>query len=823
LGERYVCVHGHFYQPPRENAWLEAIEAQDSAHPYHDWNERITAECYEPNTVSRILDGQDRIVEIVNNYSRISFDVGPTLLGWMKDKAANVYRAILDADRESQRSFSGHGSAMAQPYNHMILPLANRRDKYTQIAWGIRDFEHHYGRRPEGMWLPETAVDLESLDIMAELGVRFTVLAPTQAQRVRRMAARQWQEVRPEAVDPTTAYRQRLSSGRSIAIFFYDGPISRAVAFERLLARGENFANRLIGGFSDDANAGRRWPQLVHIATDGETYGHHHRYGDMALAYALEYIQKNGLARLTNYGEYLGKYPPSHFAEIAENTSWSCGHGVERWQSNCGCSTGAHPGWSQAWRAPLRAALDWLRDELGPRYETKAAEYLKDPWAARNDYIQVIHDRSPESVGRFFSKNASRQLTREDQSTALRLLELQRHALLMYTSCGWFFDDLSGIETVQVIQYAGRALQLAQDLFGHPLETPFLDRLELAKSNVPDPANGRVLYEKLVKPAFVDWKELGAHYVVSSLFEPYADRARVYCYDVEREDHHLLESGKTKLVTGRARLTSVVTWETAVMSFGAVHFGDHYVNAGVREYRGEDAYQSLLQNVAEPFERGDLPQVIRVFDQHFGESNYSLRSLFRDEQRRILNRILSSTVESAEAAYRQLYEQYAPTIRFIADLGIPAPRALSTAAEVVINGNLRDAFEKDDLDMKRIKGLLNAARVDAVTLDPPTLAFALQGTIERLAERLLQDPDNIAAIQELLDAIELTRSLPFRVEIWKVQNGYYRLLQRVYQDFQTRAERGDEPAKEWVRLFTLLGEKLAVNVESVRQGLAPSS
>jgi hypothetical protein len=331
-----------------------------------------------------------------------------------------------------------------------------------------------------------------------------------------------------------------------------------------------------------------------------------------------------------------------------------------------------------------------------------------------------------------------------------------------------------------------------------------------------------VLYEKLVKPAFVDWKELGAHYVVSSLFEPYPDRARVYCYDVQQEDHHMLESGKTKLVTGRARLTSVVTWETAVMSFGAVHFGDHYVNAGVREYLGEDAYRGLLENVTEPFERGDLPQVIRVFDQHFGESNYSLRSLFRDEQRRILKRILSSTVESAEAAYRQLYDQHAPTIRFIADLGIPAPRALSAAAEVVLNGNLRDAFEKDDLDMRRINGLLNAARVDAVTLDPPTLAFALQGTLEHLADRLFQDPANVASIQKLLDAIELTRSLPFRVEIWKVQNGYYRLLQRVYQDFETRAQRGDESAKEWVRLFTLLGEKLAVNVESVRQGLVPS-
>lgn len=816
MSERYVCVHGHFYQPPRENAWLEAIEAQDSAHPYHDWNERITAECYEPNAVSRILDDQDRIVEIVNNYSRISYNVGPTLLGWMKEKASNVYQAILDADRESQKSFSGHGSAMAQAYNHMILPLANRRDKYTQIVWGIADFEHRFGRKPEGMWLPETAVDLESLDIMAEMGIRFTVLEPSQAHRVRKMAARHWRDVTGGRIDPTTAYRQRLSSGRSIALFFYDGPISRAVAFEQLLARGEDLANRLIGAFSAD---GRSWPQLVHIATDGETYGHHHRHGDMALAYALEYIQKNNLARLTNYPEYLEKQPPSHLVQIYENTSWSCVHGVERWRSNCGCNSGAHPGWNQQWRAPLKRALDWLRDEVAPRYEAKASEFLRDPWKARDKYIEVILDRSQENLDRYFAENSIRPLSPEEQSIVLRLLELQRHALLMYTSCGWFFDDISGIETVQVIQYAGRVLQLTQSLFGESLEGPFLEQLQSAKSNLPEPANGRAVYEKFVKPAMVDWEEMGAHYVVSSLFETYPEKARVYCYEVERQDYDVREAGKTKLVTGRADITSVITQESAVMSFGALHFGDHNVAAGVREFLGEDAYSSLQQEIAEPFEHGDFPEVIRVFDRHFGESNYSLRSLFRDEQRKVLNWILSSTLESAEGVYRQLYEQNAPTIRFIAALGMPVPPSLSLGAGVVVNGNLRDAFEKEPLDIERIDGLLQSAKADGIVLDPPILAFALRGTIERLSERLTNDPGNLELIQELLGAIELRHSLPFEVEIWKVQNGYYRLLQSSFQDFQSRAETGDDSAKEWVKLFTELGEKLGVNVEVVQQGL----
>ncbi|MCA1724656.1 MAG: glycoside hydrolase, partial [Thermomicrobia bacterium] len=354
MTNRYVCIHGHFYQPPRENPWLEAIELQDSAYPYHDWNERITAECYAPNAASRILSGAGRIAQIVQNYARISFNFGPTLLAWMEAQAPDTYAAILDADRESRDRFSGHGAAMAQVYNHIILPLANRRDKWTQIHWGIADFTHRFGRAPEGMWLSETAVDLETLDILAEQGIAFTVLAPSQAGMVREIGAEEWEDVSGARIDPTRAYVQQLPSGRTIALFFYDGPISRGVAFEGLLDRGENLVNRLLGAFSDE----RDWPQLVHIATDGETYGHHHAHGDMALAYALHHIEAHDLAHLTIYGEYLERFPPTHEVQIIENTAWSCDHGVERWRSNCGCNTGGRPDWNQQWRGPLRAALD---------------------------------------------------------------------------------------------------------------------------------------------------------------------------------------------------------------------------------------------------------------------------------------------------------------------------------------------------------------------------------------------------------------------------------------------------------------------------------
>ncbi|MFC1929097.1 DUF3536 domain-containing protein, partial [Chloroflexota bacterium] len=480
--ERYICIHGHFYQPPRESAWLEYVELQDSAYPYHDWNERITAECYEPNSTSRILDGDGFISQIVSNYARMSFNFGPTLLAWIEKHDPSVYQAIIEADRQSQQNFSGHGSALAQAYNHMIMPLANHRDRYSQVLWGIRDFEHRFGRQLEGMWLPETAVDLETLDILAEMGIRFTILAPHQAKRVRKLATEKWKEVGDASVDPTRAYLVNLPSGRQINIFFYDGPISRAIAFEDMLNSGEAFAERLIDAFSEKRNH----PQLINIATDGETYGHHHRFGDMALAFALHHIETNNLAKITNYGEYLEKYPPTHEVEIVEKTSWSCMHGIDRWWSDCGDNSGAHPKWNQAWRTPLRDALDWLRDSMAGQYEGKAKQYLKDPWAARDDYINIILDRSPDNVARFMSQHATRELNEAERITTLKLLELQRHAMLMYTSCGWFFDDLSGIETVQVIQYAGRVVQLAQGLFGNDTEQHFLELLKKAKSNIPE-------------------------------------------------------------------------------------------------------------------------------------------------------------------------------------------------------------------------------------------------------------------------------------------------------------------------------------------------
>lgn len=806
--DRFICIHGHFYQPPRESPWLEAIEIQDSAFPYHDWNERISAECYGANAVSRILDPEGRIVQLVNNYAGISFNFGPTVLLWMQRYAAEAYEAILEGDRQSLKKFSGHGSALAQAYNHMILPLANSRDKKTQIIWGIKDFEHRFGRKPEGLWLPETAVDLETLDIMAQHEIRFAILSPGQAQRVRPIGGDQWQDVSGERIDHTMPYRVSLPSGRFMNLFFYDGHISQAVAFEGLLNSGEEFAKRLLYDLPEEPSSSR----LVHVATDGETYGHHHRGGDMALAYALHYIESNGFAKLTNYGEYLAKQPPTHEVEIFGNSSWSCRHGIERWRSDCGCNSGGHPGWNQAWRAPLRAALDGLRDAVNPAYERLARRLLTDPWAARDDYIDIIMDRSPERISAFLKRHATRPFDSGDEIKILRLMELQRHEMLMYTSCGWFFDELSGIETVQVIQYAGRVLQLADQLFSGSFEPEFLERLELAKSNIPEHRDGRAIYEKFVRPAMLDLKNVGAHYAISSLFQDNGGRSSIYSYSTVMEDHRNFQVGGAKFVIGRAKVTSNITRISTRLCFGVLHLGDHNIACGTGEYQGKREYESLVKEMSEAFARADFPKTILLLGKHFGASTYSLTSLFADERSRVLDMIMGPTFREVEASYNSIYEHHAPLIRFLKGSGLPVPKSLALAAELSLNGKLRRALQGEGLESEVVRPLLEEARLAGATLDGTALGLLLAVNIEHLAEQLLEQPEDLSRMEKLNKAAQLVRTLPFEVNLWKTQNMCYRLVHTHWSDFKEKAGSGDKNAQEWIRNCNALARNFWIQV-----------
>ena len=830
--QRYICVHGHFYQPPRENPWLETVEMQESAAPYHDWNDRITAECYAPNGASRIVDKQNVIIRIVNNYARMSFNFGPTLLSWLHDNAPRTYRMILDADKASRLRYSGHGSAIAQVYNHIIMPLATPRDARTQIRWGIADFQHRFGRNPEGMWLAETAVNREVLDLLAQEGIKFTILAPNQCARVRPISPGNpqlaWTETPNATVDPTHPYLVPLDHGRSIAVFFYDGPASRAIAFEGLLNSGETFASRLLQGFPTNSSAPA---QLVHVATDGESYGHHHKHGEMALSYAMHWIEEEKLARLTNYGEFLSKFPPQWHAEVAENTSWSCSHGVERWRSNCGCN-GGKPGWNQLWRKPLRDALDFLRDASAPLAEQLAANLLTNLWDARDAYIHVVLDRSAASTNKFFEQFALHPLSPAERTTVLELLELQRHTQLMYTSCGWFFDEISGIETVQIIAYAGRVLQLAAKLFGQPgkdLEPQFLAILAHAISNVPEIGNGAEVYNRYVSAMRIGLEQVGAHYAISSIFRSYPEDGELFCFDLHRDTLETFNSGRGRVAIGRAHVRSRITEESEAICFAVLHLGDQNLSAAVKRFDANNpeqatSFSAFSTDVGKAIRRANLPEVIRLIDHFFAPlatepptdtnanapttTGYSLTSLFADEQHRILRTILNQTVSEMEDSLRKIYEDHASLLHFLSEAGMTAPPALALAANFAINSSLRHAIEADPFDPTEIDNLLARASSDQVTLDAAILSFTAGQRMKRAMVRLEQ-----AAAGEAPAALALTsalaianslRTLPFEVTFWQAQNIWNDLLRRSDKNYWT---------EEWKEGFKNLGEALNIAVD----------
>ncbi|HEY4355383.1 MAG TPA: DUF3536 domain-containing protein [Acidobacteriaceae bacterium] len=836
---RYVCVHGHFYQPPRENPWLETVEVQDSAAPYHDWNERITSECYAPNGASRIQNKRNQIIRIVNNYARMSFNFGPTLLSWLEAFAPRTYRMIQDADRTSAERYSGHGSALAQVYNHIIMPLASERDARTQIRWGIADFEHRFGRRPEGMWLAETAVSRRVLELLAEEGIKFTILAPSQCARVRRMVpnaaanpatspqepvAEQaapssttagvasepgpWKETPDAIVDPSHPYLVRLDEGRSIAIFFYDGPPSRAIAFEGLLDSGEAFGQRIASRFQD----GNTEPQLAHVATDGESYGHHHKHGEMALSYALHWIENNHLATLTNYGEFLANFPPAWEAQVNDDSSWSCSHGIERWRSNCGCN-GGKPGWNQEWRGPLREALDLLRDRTAPMAEKVARPLFKDLWAARDAYIEVVLNRSSESTERFFNAHATHEFTTAERVTALELLELERHTQLMYTSCGWFFDEISGIETVQIIAYAGRVLQLAAKLFGPPgeaLEDDFLKVLARAKSNVPEIGDGAAVYRRFVTGALLDLEHVGAHYAISSMFRSYPDSGELFCFDVQRHSYDLLTSGRGRFAIGRATLRSRITEETEEICFAVLHLGDQNLSAAVRRFLpGDETSWDKFNDAARTWiRRADLPQLIRSIDSFFGGTLYSLTSLFADEQHRILQSILNQTLSEVEGSLMRIYEEHATLLHFLSESNVAAPPALALTARFAINAGLRRTLEAETLDTAEVGRLLRRAEIDNVALEAAQLSYVADKRMKRAMIRLeaAATAQTLAVLNETLAVAETLRTIPMDINLWQAQNIWNDMLRRSESRYWTR---------EWREGFRKLGHALNISVDDL--------
>jgi alpha-amylase/alpha-mannosidase (GH57 family) len=816
--KRFVCIHGHFYQPPRENPWLETVETQDTAAPYHDWNERICAECYAPNGAARIVNIKNQIIRIVNNYARISFNFGPTLLSWLRENAPRTYRMILDGERRSRKTFRGHSSAMAQVYNHMILPLAGRRDRITQIRWGIADYQNNYGASPEGMWLAETAVDNESLELMAQHGIKFTLLAPHQCKRIRPFRfdgfkdEGAWTETPDASVDTTRPYLVRFESGLSIAVFFYNGPVSRAIAFEGLLNSGENFAARLRSGFKDASQ-----PQLVHVATDGESYGHHHKHGEMALAYTLRLLEDDKTVKLTNYASYLAQFSPEYECEIFEDTSWSCVHGVERWRSNCGCN-GGKPGFNQEWRAPLRKALDELRDALVPLTEREGAKLFLDVWAARDGYISVVLDRSQESIESFLRVHQNHSLSDLEQVKALELMEMQRHTQLMYTSCGWFFDDISGIETVQIIAYAARVLQLARRLAGdqaESLEPAFLARLAEAHSNVASAGDGAQIYKTCVATMELQLEQVAAHYAISSVFSSFADETDLFCFHVHRISYDISTSGRGRLAVGRAHITSAITGHNQTFSFAVLHFGDQNITAAVKPYGDSDAaaFEAFAAHAAESVQSADFPAVIRLLDDYYGSVDYSLTSLFTDEQRRIVQLILNSTLWDIENSLTTIYQDHASLLHYLSQAGLPKPPALTLAAGFAVNAGIRRVLESDPIDLAQLRSYLLLVKADQVQLETASLSYIADKRMKRAMVELQMSSGSLEMLERALALARTLAELPFEPNLWQAQNIWYEIL-RTSSYALTSLFNDDRP--RWEKNFNELGTCLSIDTDAIR-------
>ena len=786
----YVTIHGHFYQPPRENPYLNTIERQTSAQPFHDWNERIYHECYRPNVFARILNERQQLIGIVNNFEYLSFNIGATLMSWLEQYDLEVYQKIIEADRLSSERLNGHGNAIAQVYNHIILPLANKRDKYTQIRWGKEDFYSRFGREAEGMWLAETAVDYETIEALIDEEIRFIILAPSQAESCRPIpqahsteSERQWHKVAGSQIDPTRPYRCFIEDGRYIDIFFYDGPISRDMGFNDVLETADNLAGRLGQAIKGDS----RPCQLINVATDGETFGHHKGGTEKCLAYAFTQIFAVRGWTVTNYAHYLSLSEPTWEVVLKPVTSWSCSHGVDRWRDNCGCGGGGL--WHQRWRKPLRESLDWLRDRLITVYEEEGSKFFRDPWQARDEYIQVIGDRSKEQVNEFLTDQQSHELTAEEKIDALRLLEMQRHALLMYTSCGWFFEEISRPEGTQILRYASRAIELAGEVAGLRLETEFIRRLSLAHSNVEKFRNGGAVYRQLVIPSQVSLEQVAAHYALNSLFKNYLPQEQIYCYHSEQLDFQKQSMGILSLVVGQVRLTSQITWESQHFVFAAFHLGGWDFHCCIKPFTSRLDYSQVKEQLFYGLHEASTIQIILVMNRLFGDRSFNLHDIFGQERHRIMTQLTEKTKKNLDQLYTQVYrENYSILVAFQKE-GLPVPQEVKVAAEVALSARFAAAVlevEKLAAQPQEVENYL--AELKAITTEAAHLNCQLNTSeakriLEQLIlawlQQLLYDKNSTTLesdVARLENAIEIINQLELGVCLARAQEVYYQCL-----------------------------------------------
>jgi alpha-amylase/alpha-mannosidase (GH57 family) len=768
--KNYICVHGHFYQPPRENAWLEEIELQESAAPYKNWNDRITNECYHPNAVSRILNDSGRIVDIVNNYAKMSFNFGPTLLSYLEARHPGTYQKILDADKQSLEFFDGHGSAIAQVYNHIIMPLATRRDKETQVKWGIYDFEKRFGRKPEGMWLAETAVDLETLEVLEENGISFTILAPNQARRFKHLNDDAW----TDGIDSRRPYMCKLPNGKTITLFFYDGDRSQGVAFKGYLNDGKRFAEELLSGFE----IGSQEAQLVHIATDGESYGHHHEHGDMALAYCMRFIENSGIAKVTNYSQFLNLVPVSYEVEIHENSSWSCAHGVERWKSNCGCQTGGEPDWTQEWRAPLRNALNWLKGHFDQIFEREMLGYHNEPWALRNGYVKVLFNRSEENKSAFFDHFFPGKLSPAKKTRITRLLELQKHAMYMFTSCGWFFTELSGIETIQVLQYANRGIQLIESETDENLNEQFKDQLADAVSNIPEMGNGRTLYERFVEPKRLSLSQVGFHYAVNALFNDEDRALSVLNYECISEDLVRYKAGNSIMAIGRTRVKSRVTGSKRKLSFGILYIGNHHMIGSTGDYMLEPDFKKFVAETKLAFDSSNILHVNDIFLKNLKGPRFSFFDLYKEEQLKILEGVLSANTQTAMSSFKRIFERNYGLLNLMKGQRLVLPYLLKKNLEIVVEYEMEQIFieNNEPLNLKKLQEIVHEILKWEVALDKDKFNFLIGKKIYAMVRDYKPNTEDIHLIDNMYRGLHYIHEIGLKPDLNGLQTFIFYLV-----------------------------------------------
>ena len=826
---KYLTIHGHFYQPPRENPWIEEIELQDSAAPRHDWNDKICWQCYEPNSVSRIVDNQNRILNIVNNYELMSFNFGPTLLSWMEKNAENAYKRIIEADKNSLLLHDGHGCAIAQVYNHIILPLANLNDKYTQVIWGIKDFEKRFQRKPEGIWLAETAVDDETLEVLIDCGIKYTILSPHQAQCVRKMDENDtWHDVSWGSIDPSMPYRyfpDETDKTKFIDLFFYDGAISKSVAFDNLLCDGNKFAYRLQDGYVQD----RRHPQLVNIATDGESYGHHTKFGDMALSYVLEVKAEELGFKITNYGWFLEKFPPIFQVNIKPESSWSCCHGVGRWTEDCGCSTGAQAGWNQKWRRPLRDALDYVRDELIKLCSSEGTKYYKDFWDARNNYIDVILDRSQKSYEKFFKENSCKNLSQKEKIKAIKLMEMQRFCQLMYTSCGWFFAEISGIETTQIMKYALRAIELAGEFTKTDIEKKFLSILNKAKSNIENYGTGKNVFEKFVKPSVVTIECIGAQWAFASKFLTPEDLDEIYCYCVKKINAKTVKKNQASINFGHIELTSKITFEKFDISFVILNTASGEFYCSVKQLKSSDEYSKDKAEITKIFMTGDLIETLKVIQERISATYYTLKDILIDKRKVILEKILFSKLVKIEKTYKDLYDELKAPVSYYMDLGMDIPDVFRVSAKFTLLRRLEDELNalENFCDEKALAKIIlikqNADRFK-LNLNKCRAGAIISKKLEMLIKKLASDMEILTA-QNIAGLLNILEKLEIQANINEAQNIFfdeiYSKISILIEHLKTSKNKNQD--RQIALKILEIGQMLNINTEFFRPHIDKAS